>query len=67
MEEEKWRRNKPPEDETVIVTVKDDTADRPYYYTSTGWYFKGLWVVDNAPGRQVIAWKPLPKPFVENS
>ena len=29
MEEEKWRRNKPPEDETVIVTVKDDTADRP--------------------------------------
>lgn len=49
MEEEEWRRNKPPEDETVIVTVKDDTADRPYYYTSTGWYFKGLWVVDNAP------------------
>ena len=64
--EEEWRRNKPLED-AVIVTVKDDTADRPYYYTSTGWYYKGLWVVDNAPGRQVIAWKPLPKPFIENS
>ena len=43
----------------VLVTVKDDSADSPIYYTSVGWYCGGIWVVKNT----VIAWMPLPEPY----
>ena len=38
----------PEECREVLVTVKDDSADSPIYYTSVGWYYKGIWVVGNA-------------------
>lgn len=60
---ETWRYDKPPIEENVIVSCRDETGDAPYNYTSVGWYFNGLWVVDNAPCFCVIAWKELPKPL----
>ena len=59
-----WRTDKPPTEENVIVTVKDDSADSTYYYTSVGRYFDGIWIVDNAVCIQVIAWMPLPEPLI---
>ena len=63
MENDIWRKDPPPPEETVIVSIKDDTADGPYYYTSTGWYYKGIWVVDNEVNNQVNGWKNLPEPL----
>lgn len=56
---------KPPQQELVIVSIKDDTSDKPYYYTACGWYFNGIWVVDNDVCMMVNAWMPLPKPFIQ--
>ena len=56
----------PKTDEDVLVTIKDDSADSPYYYTSTGWYYNGIWVVDNTVCYQVIAWMEFPKPYKED-
>lgn len=47
----------------VLVTVKDDSADSPIYYTSVGWYYQGIWVVENEVPHQVTAWMPLPKSY----
>ena len=58
-----WRKDTPPSEETVIVSIKDDTADRPYYYTSTGWYYKAIWVVDDEVKNQVNGWMDLPEPL----
>ena len=33
------------------------------YYTSVGWYYGGVWVVDNTVCYQVIAWMEFPKPY----
>lgn len=49
----------------VLVTVKDDSADSPIYYTSAGWYSQEIWVVENTVCYQVIAWMPLPEPYKE--
>ena len=49
----------------VLVTIKDDSADSPNYYTSTGWYYDEIWVVDNTVCYQVIAWMEFPKPYEE--
>lgn len=54
----------PSNDEIVIVTLYDDSRDYPYFETSLGWHWKGMWVVDNEICRkEVIAWMPLPKPY----
>ena len=53
-------------DTNVLVTIKDDSGDSPYYYTSAGWYYNGIWVVDNTVCYQVIAWMEFPKPYKEN-
>ena len=29
-------------DTNVLVTIKDDSGDSPYYYTSAGWYYNGI-------------------------
>ena len=29
----------------VLVTIKDDSADSPNYYTSVGWYYIGALIV----------------------
>ena len=55
----------PKEEEIVIVTVKDDSADSPIYSTSVGWYYKGIWVIENEVCYQVIAWMPFPEPYRE--
>ena len=56
----------PKAEENVLVTVKDDSADSPIYYTSVGWYYKGIWVVENEVSHQVIAWMPRPEPYKED-
>ena len=63
MPSEIWRKDIPPSEETVIVSIKDELADRAYYYTSTGWYYKGIWVVDNEVNNQVNGWMDLPEPL----
>lgn len=47
----------------ILVTVKDDSADLPIYYTSVGWYYQGIWVVENEVSHQVTAWMPFPGPY----
>ena len=47
----------------VLVTVKDDSADSPIYYTAVGWYYAGIWVVEDAICHKVIAWMRPPKPY----
>ena len=57
---------RPPEEcKEVLVTVKDDPADLPIYYTAVGWYYAGIWVVEDAVCHQVIAWMKPPKPYKE--
>ena len=55
----------PEECKEVLVTVKDDSADSPIYYTAVGWYYAGIWVVEDAVCHQVIAWMRPPKPYRE--
>lgn len=59
---------RPPEEcKEVLVTVKDDSADSPIYYTAVGWYYAGIWVVEDAVCHQVIAWMRPPKPYKEDA
>ena len=53
----------PEECKEVLVTVKDDSADSPIYYTAVGWYYAGIWVVEDAVCHQVVAWMRPPKPY----
>ena len=55
----------PEECKEVLVTVKDDSADSPVYYTAVGWYYAGIWVVEDAVCHQVVAWMKPPKPYKE--
>ena len=55
----------PEECKEVLVTVKDYSADSPIYYTAVGWYYAGIWVVEDAVCHQVIAWMRPPKPYKE--
>lgn len=55
-----------PEDDTeVIVSCTDDSGDSEFSYTTTGWHFKGVWVVGNERSYFVRAWMPLPEPYKE--
>ena len=47
----------------VLVTIKDDSADSPNYYTSVGWCYMGAWIVENTLCYQVIAWTEFPEPY----
>ena len=53
----------PKDEENVLVTIKDDSADSPIHYTSVGWYYKGAWAVENEVPHQVIASLPRPEPY----
>ncbi len=55
----------PKDDTEVIVSCTDDSGDSEYSYTTTGWHFKGVWVVDNERNYFVRAWMPLPKSYSE--
>lgn len=50
-------------DTNVLVTVRDDSGDTPWEYTSVGWRTPDgqYWVVDNEICYGVIAWMPLPR------
>jgi len=57
-----------PEDDTeVVVSCTDDSGDSEFSYTTTGWHFKGLWVVGNERSCFVRAWQPLPEPYKSES
>lgn len=53
--------------EMVIVSVRDETGDTSYDYTSHGWMTtdKEYWIVDDEINNYVIAWIPLPEPYRE--
>ena len=53
----------PGDDEEVIVSCTDDSGDYSLDYTTVGWHYKGLWVVNNERSFLVRAWMPLPKPW----
>ena len=55
----------PNDDTEVIVSCTDDSGDSEFSYTTTGWHFKGLWVVGNERSYFVRAWMPLPEPYAE--
>lgn len=51
-------------DTNVLVTVRDDSGDTPWEYTSVGWLTPDgkYWVVDNEVCYGVVAWMALPEP-----
>ena len=51
--------------ETVVVSVRDETGDTSYDYTSHGWLTtdKEYWIVDDEINNYVVAWMPLPEPY----
>jgi hypothetical protein len=57
----------PEDDEEVIVSCTDDSGDSEFTYTTVGWHYKGLWVVNNERCFYVIAWRPLPEPYKAES
>ncbi len=55
----------PNDDEEVIVSILDDSGDTSFSYTTPGWHYKGIWIVDNSRCPMVKAWMPLPEPYRE--
>jgi hypothetical protein len=55
----------PEDEEEVIVSVRDDSGDNTFDYSSCGWYACAgdFWVVDNEANERVVAWMPLPEPW----
>lgn len=54
---------KPPSQEQVLVSVKDDSGDTPYYFTTCGWHYENIWIVNDEVCFMVNGWMPLPKPL----
>ena len=58
----------PPNDDWVLVTVADDSGDCEHRYVDFGWSTSALgsdfWLVDNLLRRDVVAWQPLPEPYM---
>ena len=66
--EQKWipvTKALPRNETNVLVTVRDDSGDTPWEYTSTGWRTPDgkYWIVDYEICYGVIAWMPLPEPL----
>lgn len=55
----------PDDDTEVIVSCTDDSGDYEFSYVTTGWHYKGLWVVNNERCYFVRAWQPLPESYKE--
>ena len=55
----------PNSQETVLVSVRDETGDTRYDYASHGWLTrdKEYWIVDDEINNYVVAWMPLPEPY----
>lgn len=47
----------------VIVTLKINNVDYPFYRTAIGKYCKGVWIVDGEVCKNVYAWISLPMPY----
>lgn len=60
-----WKKDKPIDGKMVLVSIKDDSADKPCYSTSRGFHYKDIWIVDNETTNQVNAWMDFPEPLVE--
>ena len=56
----------PENDDFVCVTIKDEGGDTSYIYSDIGWYFDkaGCWIVEARERTDIIAWMPLPKPYI---
>lgn len=54
----------PAEGQQVLVTIKDESGDTSYSYTTTGWHIStgDHWIVDNELTGWVTHWMPLPEP-----
>ena len=63
------REELPPDNDYVIVTIRDDSGDNPYTYVTIAQYYRidrDLWIADNDyVCGDIIAWMPLPKPYRE--
>ena len=59
----------PKYDDWQIVTIKDESGDRPYVYTDFGWYLDAAkcWIVDAEQRIDVVAWMLLPEPYKEGA
>lgn len=55
----------PKNDDWKIITVCDESGDRPYVYTDFGWYLEqaDCWIVHADKRRDVTAWATLPKQY----
>lgn len=60
------RDRAPQNDSEVIVSVYDDSGDSVYEYTCVAWYYNEMWIRNNEiiSDSYVIAWMPLPEPYV---
>lgn len=57
----------PENDTEVIVSCTDDSLDSKFRYTTTGWHYNGIWIVNNERSYFVVAWMPLPEPYKAES
>ena len=53
----------PKNEDEVIVSIKDESGDTPYEYTTSGWYGNNRWIVGNEFNYDVVAWRPPLKPY----
>lgn len=53
----------PPQQENVIVSVRDDSGDHPIHYTTYAWKCGDTWIADNeVVFGEVYAWMVPPAP-----
>lgn len=55
----------PDDGDIVIVSIRDETGDTKFNYSSYGWITtnKEYWIVDNEINNYVVAWMSLPEPY----
>lgn len=57
----KKRVPEPHDDNNYILYVVDNSGDVQYDYVTVGWFFNGVWIVNNEICRdEVVAWMPFP-------
>lgn len=63
------RNRLPSNEDWMIVTICDSTGDTLNTYTDFGWYLDvaDCWIIDGGQRVDVVAWRPLPKPWAGES
>lgn len=58
----------PDNGDIVIVSIRDETGDTKFNYSSYGWITtnKEYWIVDNEINNYVVAWMPLPYAYEDS-